>query len=223
MNSHSFKSEVPDIVGVAERNPVLAISLRDILIDNGIADVRIGKLEDGSVSDPRAFAECKVVVLDPKQFEADLSEIVQSVRQINEQTAFVGYSFDMSRAEIDAACALGRFSFVCKSDSPEQLLLGIVSAAQGAVFVSRSISCALAPGQTSAPLDTIPSEFGDKLSPRERMVLIAFAKGQGIKQISQEAQLSERTVNTYKSRAAKKLNLRNRAEVVQYALDNKLI
>ena len=223
IDSPMLRSGVPEVVGIAERNPVLATGLRSILLENGMSDVRLDQMDGGFVADIAQLAACEVVVFDPRQLDVSLTEFVTAVREIHEPTAFVGYSFDMSREEIAASCALGRFCFVCKSDDPEQLILGIISAAQGSVFVSRAISGALSSDSVVRPVGAVPNGLADKLSPRERAVLLSFARGLGIKQISQEMRLSERTVNTYKSRAAKKLNLGDRSEIVQYALDNNLI
>ncbi|MFP4364664.1 MAG: response regulator transcription factor [Spirochaetia bacterium] len=64
--------------------------------------------------------------------------------------------------------------------------------------------------------------FSDNLSTREQMVLQLFAQGYKSAEIAQELYISEKTVETYKSRGMKKLNLSNTTELILFALHNGL-
>ncbi len=55
------------------------------------------------------------------------------------------------------------------------------------------------------------------LTDREASVLKYLARGLTTKEIAARLELSGKTVETYKSRAAEKLNLRTRAEIVRFA------
>ena len=55
------------------------------------------------------------------------------------------------------------------------------------------------------------------LTEREASVLKYSARGLTTKEIAARLELSGKTVETYKSRAAEKLNLRTRAEIVRFA------
>jgi len=50
-----------------------------------------------------------------------------------------------------------------------------------------------------------------------------LAGGKGIKEIGAELNLSPPTVATYRSRVLQKLGLKKTAELIRYALDNRLI
>ena len=54
------------------------------------------------------------------------------------------------------------------------------------------------------------------LSQRELAVLRLVARGYGNKEMAARLELSIKTVQTYKTRAMKKLRLRTRADVVRY-------
>ena len=60
------------------------------------------------------------------------------------------------------------------------------------------------------------------LSQREREVLELVAQGFTNQQIADRLGLSVKTVETYRSRLVEKLGLRNRADLVRYALDTGL-
>ena len=61
------------------------------------------------------------------------------------------------------------------------------------------------------------------LSIREREVLRFLAKGHTNSEIADMLSLSPKTVDTYRSRIMNKLNLRKKSELVNYAMQHKLI
>jgi len=68
-----------------------------------------------------------------------------------------------------------------------------------------------------------PTQGGDAepsaeaLSPRETDVLRLIAQGFSNKEIARRFDLSVKSIETYKARAAEKLGLRTRAEIIRYA------
>ena len=63
----------------------------------------------------------------------------------------------------------------------------------------------------------------DKLSDREYKVMCLLAAGKGISEIATELFLSPATVGTYRSRILSKLDLKNTAELVRYAVEHRLV
>ena len=63
----------------------------------------------------------------------------------------------------------------------------------------------------------------DSLSMRELQVLRRLAMGHTNREIAQAYSLSIKTVDTYRARLLKKLDLRNNAELIRFALHNRLI
>ena len=61
------------------------------------------------------------------------------------------------------------------------------------------------------------------ISDREYAVLRSLAAGKGLTKTAQELCLSISTVATYRSRILSKLSLRNNADLVRYALTNRLV
>jgi DNA-binding NarL/FixJ family response regulator len=68
-----------------------------------------------------------------------------------------------------------------------------------------------------------PSDTWDALSEREQGVLRQVALGYTSAEIAAQLNLSVKTVETYRARGMEKLGLRNRASLVRYALQHKLI
>jgi PAS domain S-box-containing protein len=60
------------------------------------------------------------------------------------------------------------------------------------------------------------------LSGREREVARLIGLGRTVKQIAAELALSEKTVSTYRSRILTKLDLKSTAELIRYAIENRI-
>ncbi len=67
------------------------------------------------------------------------------------------------------------------------------------------------------PLDSV-SAMG-RLSPRETQVLRLLARGHSQREVGEMLEVSVKTIETYRARIAEKLELRTRADLVQYAVD----
>lgn len=117
---------------------------------------------------------------------------------------------------VRSALAMGAAGYVVKSVADTELITAIRAVAGGRLFVdsgNRSQQT-LAMGSTHtsvAPVDT--------LSDREREVLVAIAKGFTNQQVADDMHLSVKTVESYRARLMKKLNLSSRADLVRLALE----
>jgi two-component system, NarL family, response regulator NreC len=63
----------------------------------------------------------------------------------------------------------------------------------------------------------------NRLSPREREVLRLLALGHTNREIGEQLYLSVRTVETYRANLQRKLDARSRAELVRFALSERLL
>lgn len=117
---------------------------------------------------------------------------------------------------VRSALAMGAAGYVVKSVADTELITAIRAVAGGRLFVdsgNRSQQT-LSMGSTHtsvAPVDT--------LSDREREVLVAIAKGFTNQQVADDMHLSVKTVESYRARLMKKLNLSSRADLVRLALE----
>lgn len=67
---------------------------------------------------------------------------------------------------------------------------------------------------------TMPHEA---LSDREYQVLCMLATGKTVTEIAVELALSAKTIRTYRSRILGKMDMKNNAELIHYAVRNKLV
>jgi DNA-binding NarL/FixJ family response regulator len=125
-----------------------------------------------------------------------------------------------------AALRSGASGFLLKDAPTADLLSAIRAVASGDAVV--------APSTTRRLLATIAHQLPvaqtgvahpelSSLTPREREVLMAVARGLSNAEIAEELVLSEATVKTHVGRILAKLGLRDRVQIVIYAYDRGLI
>lgn len=109
--------------------------------------------------------------------------------------------------------------YITKQSAPKELIVAIRKVQRGGKYVSPSLA------------ETLAFELGDdagrvaheKLSEREYQVLRMIAAGKTPKEIATELNLSEKTVGTYRMRMLEKMNMKRNAELIRYAIENKLV
>jgi DNA-binding NarL/FixJ family response regulator len=64
---------------------------------------------------------------------------------------------------------------------------------------------------------------GSTLTPREREVIKMLAEGNSVRQIAEILKLSVKTVEAHKFNLMRKLNIHNKAQLVTYAIQKKIV
>lgn len=115
------------------------------------------------------------------------------------------------------AMSEGADGYVTKESVSDELVTAIKRVIKGKNYLNHSIASRLALnyGKGVKPLHEL-------LSSREQEVLCMIAAGRRIKEIAAGLSLSAKTVSTYRSRILEKMGMKNNAELVRYAIENKL-
>jgi DNA-binding NarL/FixJ family response regulator len=101
-------------------------------------------------------------------------------------------------------------------DSASELMLGALrKIAAGGVHIGDAAAASLLQAKEGPPHES--------LSDREFEVLRLLVEGLGPTEIGERLHLSVKTVSTHKTRILEKLNVRSTAELVRYALENRLV
>ena len=117
---------------------------------------------------------------------------------------------------VRSALAMGAAGYVVKSVADTELITAIRAVAGGRLFVDSGNRGQQTRGDSLVQTSVAPV---DTLSDREREVLIAIAKGFTNQQVADNLHLSVKTVESYRARLMKKLNLSSRADLVRLALE----
>jgi DNA-binding NarL/FixJ family response regulator len=120
---------------------------------------------------------------------------------------------------IREAISAGARGYVLKAESDEQIIKAVAALAQHQAFYSSQVwdirlDPAVDQGKVSSP---------NFLTSREREVVQLVAEGNSNKMVAKLLDISVKTVETHRSAAMHKLNIHSTADLVRYAVRNKLV
>jgi len=118
------------------------------------------------------------------------------------------------------AMRAGARGYVAKSAVGGELNMAVRTVMSGGRYVSPGIIPADAEKQFAT---AIPKGPYDLLSRREREVLRCVVAGSTSANIARHLSLSAKTVDTYRGRLMLKLGVRNRSQLIRFAIENELL
>lgn len=203
-------------VFLADDHPIVLAGIRTLLT----ADPEIefaGEATNGGEALPliRALVP-DVAVLDVSMPGLNGLELTQRVAAECPATRVLVLTVHEDAAYVQPLLKAGARGYLLKRSAADDLLRAVRAVAAGGVYLDPSVAGhALADPSASAG-GTGPSEDGEALSPRETETLRLIAQGFSNKEIARRIDVSVKSVETYKARAAEKLGLRTRAEIIRY-------
>lgn len=117
------------------------------------------------------------------------------------------------------ALKLGASGYVAKDSAGDELVKAIDIVLRGKKYITPTLAERLAM-QLENPSDKDPHEL---LSDREFETLLLIASGKTVSEISEQLSLSVNTISTYRTRILEKTGMKTTAELIGYALRNKLV
>ena len=118
---------------------------------------------------------------------------------------------------------VGASGYVLKDSAAQQLVAAIRDVCRGGSYLSpRMLSQLVDDFRTRIKSDTRMPRFAT-LTTREREVLKMLAEGSSVKEIAGDLSLSVKTVEAHKFNLMRKLDIHNKAQLVQYAIQKKII
>jgi DNA-binding NarL/FixJ family response regulator len=190
----------------------------------------VGEAGDGATAVRQvAQLDPDVVVMDvrmPGMDGIDATRLI--VRDHGRSRVLILTTFDLDEY-VFAGLRAGASGFLFKNVPPEDLLSAIRAVASGDAVVAPSVTRRL----LDAMADRLPDPRGDsvigadgrldRLTDREREVLLQVAQGLSNAEIADVLSVSEGTVKTHVGRVLNKLSLRDRVQAVVFAYQNGLV
>lgn len=121
---------------------------------------------------------------------------------------------------------IGARAFLLKKSSSDEMLQAIRSVAKGDMYVDPSLTRHLLPSFVGKPVPSAKQKKSGllgQLTKRELEVCRELALGHTNAEVGEKLFISERTVETHRTNIMNKLELRNRAELVRFAIENGLL
>jgi two-component system response regulator NreC len=172
----------------------------------------------GNASDALETVEVKrpdIVVLDIDLGSDSAFDIMPKMLSHAHKPRILMLSMHDDVGHVQDAFAAGAQGYVLKEAAESDLLDAIATLARGERYVHPTLGARLARAALEGP--------NDPLTDREREIVRLLALGHTNQDIAGQLYLSVRTVETHRAHAMAKLQLKSRADLVQWALDADLI
>ena len=161
-----------------------------------------------------------VAVIDISMPDLDGLEVISQLHAALPKLPLLVLTMHEEEQYVVRAIEAGAMGYLTKQSEPEQLVKAIRRVVSGHRYLTEEAAEALALRVGRGKWEGSPL---DSLSLRELQVLRRLAQGNTNREIAEAYHISIKTVDTYRLRLLKKLNLRNNAELSRFAIQNRLI
>lgn len=148
-------------------------------------------------------------------------EVAAEIQLRFPQTRVVILSMHGGVEYVAQALQAGAAGYLLKDATPEELETALQLVARGETYLSPRVSGALV-NKYVRPAASGPAAL-DALSLRQREILQLIARGLSTKQIAAQLDVSIKTVETHRAQLMKRLEIRDIAGLVRFAIRNGLI
>ena len=131
-------------------------------------------------------------------------------------------TFDLDEY-VYGALKAGARGFLLKDAGAELLTQAVHAAARGDALIAPNITARLLSSFADNRSRPMPPEPVEPLNAREEQVLLAAARGKTNNEIGNELSISLSTVKTHIAALMRKLNARNRVEIVMWAYETRRV
>jgi two-component system response regulator NreC len=207
---------------IADRNLLFRRGLRSLL--SAESDFRI--VEEASDA---AETLAKVRLTGPDVLVMDLSLIEEAgqqsafaLRHAHPEMAILFLTESDGVEQLDLAIAAGARGYMLKDSTPPQLIAGIRQVAFSDDHNNRGLS-RIVPDLRALAESNDNYSRSAALTPREQEVARLLAEGRTVREVSSELALSVKTVEAHKLNLMRKLDIHNRASLVEYAVQKGLV
>ncbi|WP_100444289.1 response regulator [Glycomyces xiaoerkulensis] len=158
-----------------------------------------------------------VVLLDIRMPDVDGLAILERLRDLSRPpVTAVLTTFDTDEY-VDAALRLGAAGFLLKDTDPEHLIFQVRSLMTDGSALSSKVTRTIIAGYLSGAAPVQPNPLVERLTARERDILVLLAQGRSNAEISAEVFLGVGTVKDHVSSILTKLEVSNRVQAALIA------
>jgi len=157
-----------------------------------------------------------VLILDLGLPRLDGLEVMQALAREHLPTRVLVVTARQDPASVRAALALGAHGYLLKTDDAQALIDALLTVAAGGWHVSQELAGVF----EGTPREGIQLE---PLTPREQDIAARVGRGHSSKRIGLDLDISEHTVRKHRENIARKLGLRNAAELVAWTIRHQLV
>jgi len=163
--------------------------------------------------------EFDVLVLDISMPGRTGLEIIQDIKKEAPDSKILILSMHPEQRFAMRALKSGADGYITKESVADELVNAIRKIVTGRKFISQAMAEEIAQDLGRG----MDKPYHEQLSDREFEVFMLLGSGKSSREISEQLSLSLSTVNTYRARILHKMGMNSNAELIHYAVKNKLV
>ena len=164
-----------------------------------------------------------VVLMDIGMAGMSSFEATRQIRKERPEVRVVFLSMYDDEDYLAESVEIGASGYILKESPADQLINAIREVHRGGNYLSPRLLARLVDDfRTQGRSPTRQTRFGT-LTKREREIIKLLAEGRSVKEVASNFDLSVKTVEAHKFNLMRKLNIHNKAQLVQYAIQKKII
>jgi DNA-binding NarL/FixJ family response regulator len=164
-----------------------------------------------------------IIILDISIPDKSGIEITRILRKDYPQIKIIILSMYIIDEFIFNSLEAGASAYLPKNTSKKELISAIEHVNEGKEFISDQISNVILKGYLQRIKKGNSENKNEKLTKREKEILVLFAEGVNNKEIADKLFISIRTVESHKNHIMQKLQLNSTVDLVKYAIKNNYI
>jgi len=206
---------------IVDDHTMVRESLVSVLQADGEVQV-VAQAADGIEAIEKAMqTRPDVVIVDLSMPRLGGVEVVRRLREALPATRVLVLTMHQEDEYVLQAVRAGASGYLVKDSAASELLAAVRSLHAGRGYFGPQAARTLAE-QLQHPERTLDDPYG-RLTPREREVLHLIAEGLTTKEIARRLDISTKTAENHRGHVLEKLDVRNTAELVRYALRKGLV
>jgi DNA-binding NarL/FixJ family response regulator len=204
---------------LADDHVLIRRGLKKII--DGESDMRVvGEANDGlELISLLKTQPADLVLLDISMPNLRGIEAIDKVKDINQQVKILILTMHSSKEFLYSAVQAGCDGYALKEDSDVELLTAIRNCMRGEFYISPVLSDSYLPEELIQIRSGVKVN-GKHLTSRERQVISLVAAGNKSKEIADLLRISIRTVEHHRANIMRKIDTKNTAEMIMYAVQH---
>jgi DNA-binding NarL/FixJ family response regulator len=214
-------AELPDPITrllIADDHQIVRAGLRHILESHPNWEV-VAEASDGKEAVRKAIeSKPDIAIIDYSLPIMNGIEVTRRIREHLEKTEVLIFTVHENEALIEEILKAGARGYLLKSDANKNIIEAVETLERHKPYFTNRVSETLL--HSFLARQSIPRTV---LTDRERGVVQLIAEGYTTKQIAHLLGISPKTVESHRSAIMRKLNLTSSAELVRYAIRNRIV
>jgi len=205
---------------IADHQPVFRRGLRQVVEETEGVQVTGETGEGRAALSGVTMGDYDLVLLDIDMPLQDGFNVIREIRRERPSLPILVYSVRPEEEYALRSLRAGASGYLSRDSDPAEFRTALQKISEGGTYVSPALAQHLLASLVQKESEALPHSA---LSARENQIMCLIASGKTVSEIARDLSLSVKTVSTHRARILSKMNLKNNADIVRYATQNRLV